>query len=244
MVSPSIKWDSQGTPYSIVFDDMYFCAVNGYEDALYIFCGGNRLEERFKKLDPTVNGVFTIVETGFGTGLIFCVVWKLWKEHAPGSWILKFLSVEKYPLPTAELERALGVWGIIKFQADELAAHYKVPSDKAGVFNFDGGRVILTVIFDDIISGLERIFQEGLVSPKADALFLDGFSPAKNPQMWTEEVFAGLARLSGVGTSLATFTVAGWVRRGLESQGFSTQKATGYGCKNQMLLGSFDGKSI
>ena len=107
MVSPLIKWDSQGTPFSVVFDDMYFCAVNGYEDALYIFCGGNRLEERFKKLDPAVKGIFTIVETGFGTGLIFCVAWKLWNEHAPVSWTLNFLSIEKYPLPVAELEQAL-----------------------------------------------------------------------------------------------------------------------------------------
>jgi len=241
MVSPLIKWDSQGTPYSVVFDDMYFCAVNGYEDALYIFCGGNHLEERFKKLDPVVNGIFTIVETGFGTGLIFCVVWKLWKEYAPASWTLNFLSVEKYPLPALELERALGVWTILKPQTDELIANYKVPSDKVGVFNFDRGQVRLTIVFDDIILGLGTIAQEGLARPWADALFLDGFSPQKNPEMWTENVFAGLARLSGVRTTLATFTVAGWVRRGLESQGFRIKKVQGYGCKNQMLEGSFLG---
>ena len=240
MVAPLIKWDSQGTPFSVVFDDMYFCAVNGYEDALYIFCGGNRLEERFKKLDPTVKGVFTIVETGFGTGLIFCVAWKLWNEHAPASWSLNFLSVEKYPLPVTELEQALSVWPIVKFQADQLTATYKVPSDKIGAFNFDGGQVRLTIVFDDIILGLGTIAREGLASSGADALFLDGFSPAKNPEMWTEDVFAGLARISRVGTTLATFTVAGWVRRGLESQGFKIQKVTGYGCKNEMLGGFFE----
>jgi tRNA 5-methylaminomethyl-2-thiouridine biosynthesis bifunctional protein len=240
MSIPLIKWDSQGTPYSVLFDDMYFCAVNGYEDALYVFCGGNRLEERFKGLDPAVNGVFTIVDTGFGTGLIFCVAWKLWKEHAPASWTLNFLSVEKYPLPVSELERALSVWTMVKPQADELAAKYGAVSDKAGVFVFDLERVRLSLIFDDIIPGLERIKQEGLAGQGADALFLDGFSPRKNPEMWTENVFAGLARLSGPRTSLATFTVAGWVRRGLESQGFRIQKVTGYGCKNQMLVGSFE----
>jgi tRNA 5-methylaminomethyl-2-thiouridine biosynthesis bifunctional protein len=241
MVSPLIKWDSQGTPFSVVFDDMYFCAVNGYEDALHIFCGGNHLEERFKKLDGTVNGIFTIVETGFGTGLIFCVVWKLWNEHAPASWILNFLSVEKYPLPPSELKRALSVWPIVKPQADELTASYNVPSEKTGVFNLADGRIKLTIIFDDIVPGLETIAGECLGAPRADALLLDGFSPAKNPEMWTENVFAGLARLSGKGTTLATFTVAGWVRRGLESQGFKIQKVTGYGCKNEMLEGSFDG---
>ena len=237
MPSPQIKWDSQGTPYSVDFDDMYFCAVNGYEDALHIFCGGNRLEERFKNLDPTRPGIFTIVETGFGTGLIFCVVFKLFKEHAPVSWKLRFLSAEKYPLPLEELKRALDVWTIIKPQADELAASYHISLDKAAVLKFDAGRVILTVVFEDIIPGLERMAREGLAAQRADALFLDGFSPRKNPAMWTREVFAGLARLSRPGTTLATFTVAGWVKRGLESQGFQTQKVTGYGCKNQMLEG-------
>ena len=219
---------------------MYFCAVNGYEDALYIFCGGNCLEERFKKLDPTVKGVFTIVETGFGTGLIFCVAWKLWKEYAPASWILNFLSIEKFPLPLTELETALSVWPVVKFQAAALVANYKVSSGKIGTFNFDGGRVQLTIVFDDIILGLGTLSQENLAGSGADALFLDGFSPAKNPEMWTEQVFAGLSRLSKHGTTLATFTVAGWVRRGLESQGFKIQKVTGYGCKNEMLSGAFE----
>jgi len=239
MPSPLIKWDSQGTPFSVEFDDMYFCAVNGYEDALYIFCGGNKLEERFKGLDPKIKGVFTIVETGFGTGLTFCVAWKLWKEYAPASWTLNFLSIEKFPLSAAEIERALSVWTMIKPQAEELSASYQVPFDKVGVYNLDQGRVKLTVFFEDIFFGLEKIFNEASAGVGADALFLDGFSPAKNPEMWTEKVFAGLARLSKSGTTLATFTVAGWVRRGLESQGFKIQKVTGYGCKNEMLQGSF-----
>jgi tRNA 5-methylaminomethyl-2-thiouridine biosynthesis bifunctional protein len=232
----TIKWDSQGTPYSIAFDDMYFCAVNGYEDALYIFCGGNHLEERFKKLDPNTKGIFTIVETGFGTGLIFCVAWKLWQAYAPASWVLNFISVEKYPLPAADLERALSVWPSVQPQADKLVSFYNIPINKLGIFQLNE-RVKLSIVFEDIIDGLAKIAQDRLSFPKADALFLDGFSPAKNPQMWTIDVFAGLAKLSGQGTTLATFTVAGWVRRGLESNGFKIEKVKGYGCKNEMLKG-------
>jgi tRNA 5-methylaminomethyl-2-thiouridine biosynthesis bifunctional protein len=239
MGSPLIKWDSQGTPFSVVFDDMYFCAVNGYEDALYIFCGGNHLEERFKNLDPSVKGTFTIVETGFGTGLVFCVAWKLWNEHAPASWVLNFISVEKFPLPAAELEKALRAWPIVKAQADQLVTQYHVPSDKIGRFNLEEGRVRLTIVFDDIVPGLATLAREDFAAAQANALFLDGFSPAKNPEMWSEKVFAGLAHVSGKGTTLATFTVAGWVRRGLEAQGFKIQKVAGFGCKNEMLEGSF-----
>jgi len=217
---------------------MYFCAVNGYEDALYIFCGGNRLEERFKNLDPTKNGVFNIVETGFGTGLVFCVAWKLWQEHAPASWVLNFISIEKYPLARAELERALSVWPIVKLQAASLVARYEVPKNKLGNFILEE-KVRLTIVFEDIIVGLAKIAANSLMLPKADALFLDGFSPAKNPDMWKADVFEGLARLSAEGATLATFTVAGWVRRGLEANGFKIQKVKGYGCKNEMLTGEF-----
>jgi tRNA 5-methylaminomethyl-2-thiouridine biosynthesis bifunctional protein len=234
----SIKWDSQGTPYSVAYDDMYFCAVNGYEDALYIFGGGNRLEERFKALDPSVKGVFTIIETGFGTGLIFCVAWKLWLEHAPASWTLNFLSLEKHPISVTELERALSVWPAVRSQSDQLIKHYKA-DQRISVFELDQGRVHLTIVFDDIIAALKTMANNDLAQPRADALFLDGFSPAKNPQMWTEEVFAGLARLSKSGTTLATFTVAGWVRRGLEAQGFNIRKVLGCGCKNEMLIGEY-----
>jgi tRNA 5-methylaminomethyl-2-thiouridine biosynthesis bifunctional protein len=231
-----IKWDSGGTPFSIAFDDMYFCAVNGYEDALHIFCGGNLLEERFKALDPAVEGMFTIVETGFGTGLVFCVVWNLWKAHAPASWTLNFCSLEKYPLSVTEIKQTLGAWPMLKPQAEELATKYVAHPGEMRVFELDG-RVRLTIIFDDIISALSIMSQRGVAGKGADALFLDGFSPAKNPQMWTGQVFVALQGLSKSGTTLATFTVAGWVRRGLEAAGFQIQKTTGYGSKNQMLTG-------
>ena len=100
MKSPVLTWDEDGFPHSVLFDDKYFCKENGYEETLFVSCGGNRLQERFANLDPAHKGVFTIIETGFGTGLNFCCAWKLWQAHAPPAWKLFFISLDKYPIST------------------------------------------------------------------------------------------------------------------------------------------------
>lgn len=235
MNKPILVWDENGYPHSVLFDDKYFCKENGYEETLYVSCGGNRLQERFAKLDPSQPGTFTIVETGFGTGLNFCCAWKIWQEHAPSTWKLHFISLDNNPISSEQLERALSLWPLLETQKIALSSQYRPMS--TGVGRFDLGSATVTVVFDDVIPALKLILDEGLVGKGADALFFDGFAPAKNPAMWSEDVFAGMARLCYSGTTFATFTVAGWVRRGLEAQGFTIRKEKGYGTKKHILVG-------
>ncbi|HSI28976.1 MAG: FAD-dependent 5-carboxymethylaminomethyl-2-thiouridine(34) oxidoreductase MnmC, partial [Methylophilus sp.] len=73
----------------------------------------------------------------------------------------------------------------------------------------------------------------------ADAWFLDGFAPSKNPEMWQSPLFDCMARCSRPGTTFSTFTSAGFVRRGLQGAGFHVKKKTGYGAKREMLSGEW-----
>ncbi len=236
-----LRWDENGVPYSVLFDDKYFCRENGYDEAVYVGCEGNNLRARFLGLDAQASGVFTIIETGFGTGLDFCCAWQLWDACAPHSWSLHFISLELYPLTAGQISQALGLWPRISFYKDQLVAQYKPMPAQVGEFYFQEGRVRLTVVFDEVVSALSRIKESALVPQRADAWFLDGFGPAKNPQMWTEDVFKGMALLSKEGSTLSTFTVAGHVRRGLQAQGFRVQKSPGHGRKNFILTGRYEG---
>ncbi len=226
-------------PHSVVFDDKYFCKENGYEETLYVSCEGNSLKERFSKLDPSRSGTFTIIETGFGTGLNFSCAWSIWDKYAPQSWTLHFISLELYPISTEQLTRALSLWPALAKYKDALSAQYKPYSEGIKDFYFNDVRVHLTIVFDHVIAALRKIKEEGVSTQGADAWFMDGFAPSKNPEMWTDAVFEGMARLSRKGTTLATFTVAGFVRRGLESQGFEVRKIKGYGTKKHVLVGVF-----
>lgn len=237
-----ISWDENGVPCSRVFDDKYFCQQNGYADAVHIFCDGNDLPERFSRLDPQQAGEFTIIETGFGTGLDFCCAWQVFEAHAPASWRLRFVSLERYPISGDELARALTLWPVLSAYAEALKACY-TPEGKVGDWTLASGRVRLIVVFDDAPAALERMRQENLAPHGADAFFLDGFAPSKNPGMWSGDVFAALVPLSRSGTTFATFTVAGSVRRGLEHQGFQVRKVPGHGRKNQILTGVFQGQA-
>ncbi len=236
-----VRWDNQGAPYSEIFGDKYFCTEDGYAEAVHVGCGANRLRARFEALDPLFPGIFTIMETGFGTGLDFCCAWELWRACAPVSWQLRFISVELYPLAKDQLNRALGCWERLAFGREALMRQYDPSCGEVMAHVFDEGRVHLTVVVGDVVAALRRIKQDGLAREGADAWFLDGFAPARNPGMWTPEVFAGVAALSRPGTTLSTFTVAGAVRRGLEASGFRVVKATGHGRKKHILTGIFAG---
>ncbi len=235
----SIRWDEKGVPHSLYFRDKYFCTQNGYEEYKHISGHGNGLQDRFTKLNPLENGTFTIIETGFGTGMCFCCIWELWDRFAPKSWQLHFISIELYPLSTADLDRALSVWPPLTEYRKLLKVQYQPYKNGIYDFNFKEKRVCLTVVFEDVVDALKKIYQDNITPQKADAWLLNGFSPFANPRMWIPEVFQGMAKLSKLGTTLSTFTVAGHVRRGLEAAGFSLEKIPGYGTKKQMLRGKF-----
>jgi tRNA 5-methylaminomethyl-2-thiouridine biosynthesis bifunctional protein len=229
-----LRWDEKGLPHSVDFNDKYFCEDNGYEESQYIFSGGNNLKERFSGLlkDET----FVIGETGFGTGLNFLCAWELFESTAPSQAKLHYISLDQFPLSPDDLKRALGLWPQLKSYATELVLQYpKIDRHNLSV-TFESGRITLTLIFDHVLNALARMRES---TTTIDAWFLDGFAPSKNTDMWSVDVFKGLASLSKPKTTIATFTVAGHVRRGLMEAGFVMTKAPGYGKKLQMLKGIY-----
>lgn len=236
-----IRWDYRGLPHSVAFNDKYFCTDNGYEETLYVSCQGNQLQERFSKLDPQKLGTFTIIETGFGLALSFCTLWQLWDQCAPSSWKLHFISIELYPVAVEDLSRALAIWPMLSDYKEALVAQYQPSEGGVKDFYFERGQVFLTIVFEDVLNALSHIHEKAIAPNGADAWFLNGFAPFKNPKMWSDEVFQKMAPLSRKGTTLSTFTVAGFVRRGLEASGFVVERIKGHGKKKQILTGFFGG---
>lgn len=216
----------KGAPRSKEFDDIYFSVDDGLAETRHVFLQGNGLPDAWIGKDA-----FVIGETGFGTGLNFLATWQLFKKTSAKDTKLHFISVEKFPLSAKEIDNALKHWEELDDIREQLVVAY--PDDMSCVFEHDFGRVKLTLFFDDVVDGL-KTFDENI-----DAWFLDGFRPATNPEMWTDQVFEHVGRLSKTGTHFATFTSAGFVRRGLEAVGFDVQKISGFGRKREMSVGVF-----
>ena len=225
----TLAWQD-GQPFSSRFGDVYFSSDSGLEETRHVFLQGNRLEERFAALSAGES--FTIGETGFGTGLNFLGAWQLFEQAAPPGASLDFFSIEKFPLNEDELRAALALWPEMKPFADALLERWRRRVPGWNRWSFAGGRVRLTLAIGDVAEVLPQL-QDGVV----DAWFLDGFSPAQNPEMWSEEVLAGIARASRPAATLATYTSAGLVRRGLRQAGFAVERAPGFGRKREMLRG-------
>ncbi|MHA4979908.1 bifunctional tRNA (5-methylaminomethyl-2-thiouridine)(34)-methyltransferase MnmD/FAD-dependent 5-carboxymethylaminomethyl-2-thiouridine(34) oxidoreductase MnmC [Pseudomonas extremorientalis] len=228
-----LDWDDQGRPHSRIFDDVYFSDKSGLEETRYVFLEQNRLRERFAALPA--GGRLVIGETGFGTGLNFLCAWQLFEQHAVAGARLHFVSVEKYPLSHADLQRALLLWPELQPFAEQLLAQYIAIHPGFQRLVLDNGRVTLTLLIGDALEQLPQL------DAQIDVWFLDGFAPAKNPDMWTAELFAELARLAAPGSTISTFTSTGWVRRLINAAGFKMKRTPGIGHKWEILRGEFLG---
>ncbi|WP_172955332.1 bifunctional tRNA (5-methylaminomethyl-2-thiouridine)(34)-methyltransferase MnmD/FAD-dependent 5-carboxymethylaminomethyl-2-thiouridine(34) oxidoreductase MnmC [Aeromonas sp. CA23] len=230
-----LDWNEAGTPVSSDFGDVYFSNDNGLSETRYVFLQQNRLPARFSHHD---SDSFVIGETGFGTGLNFLATMAAFLEQAPQSGNgsrLHFISFEKYPLTQRDLSKALAAWPELAPLSQDLIAQWPLPIQGCHRLQFAKGRIRLDLWFGDIKEMLPQVpHQEGGL---VDAWYLDGFSPAKNPEMWTQALFDGLARLARPDASIATFTCAGFVRRGLIAAGFAMKKVKGHGSKREMLIG-------
>ncbi|MBX8531065.1 bifunctional tRNA (5-methylaminomethyl-2-thiouridine)(34)-methyltransferase MnmD/FAD-dependent 5-carboxymethylaminomethyl-2-thiouridine(34) oxidoreductase MnmC [Pseudomonas cichorii] len=226
-----IDWDEQGNPHSRAFSDVYFSTESGLAETRHVFLVQNDLHARFTALPAGERLV--IGETGFGTGLNFLCAWQLFEECAHPEARLHFVSVEKFPLNHADLQRALALWPELAAFAEPLLAQYVAVHEGFQRLVFDEGRVTLTLLIGDALEMLPQL--DGQI----DAWFLDGFAPAKNPEMWTPELFSELARLSAPDASIGTFTSTGWVRRALNAAGFKMKRVPGIGHKWEVLRGKF-----
>ena len=216
---------AENTPKSAQFDDIYFCG-DGAAETTHVFVDGNDLPARFQTTQHLQIG-----ELGFGTGLNFLVLLDQWRRaQKPDNAHLSFFSLERYPLTIDELSRAHTAWP--QFAQDSARLRSVLPPRHPGFHHIEfASGVTLSLFYGDAMDALSSL------RAQIDAWFLDGFSPAKNPDMWSPELFSLMAQRSNPGASFATFTVAGHVRRALSAAGFELERRKGFGKKREMLTG-------
>lgn len=231
-----LRWDNQ-QPYSLDFDDIYYDSDDGLAETEYVFIQHNQLTERFTALSESLTkSAFTIIETGFGTGLNCLCAIQHFIDHAPANTTLKFISIERYPLTREDFIKANQSWPMFNGLATAIQASYGQLIDGLNQFQLSNGRIQLELWVGDVSECLPNI------KAKADAWFLDGYAPSKNGDMWSEVMFNQVARLSKNDATFATFTSAGVVRRQLQRIGFQVNKVKGFGKKREMLQGVFASK--
>lgn len=221
---PVLVWSENGAPRSARFGDVYFSKDDGLAESRAVFLAGCGLPAAWRGRDH-----FTVAELGFGTGLNIVALLDLWRRERPGNGRLHVFTIEGFPLTREEGARALSAWPEV---ADIVAALLAVwPKGTPGVHRLD--LPAFDAVIDLAIGDVEWALSQW--RGQADAWFLDGFSPALNPEMWSSVVLDGIAARSAPDARLATFTVAGFVRRGLQERGFIVERAPGHGRKRQRL---------
>jgi tRNA 5-methylaminomethyl-2-thiouridine biosynthesis bifunctional protein len=219
-----LVWDPDGTPRSRLYDDIYYSAADGLAEARMVFLGGCDLPSAWRGRDR-----FAVAELGFGTGLNIAALLELWRGDRPPGARLSIFSVEAHPMSAAEAARALAPWPEISDIAALLVARWPGRARGFHRLDFPEFAATLDIAVMEAATALERW------SGAADAWFLDGFAPARNPAMWRSEVLDLVARRSAPGARLATYTVAGEVRRDLAAAGFAVERRPGFGAKRQRL---------
>jgi len=228
LIPARLTFATDGTPYSADYDDVYHSSDGGLGQARHVFLGGNDIPERWRDRER-----FVIIETGFGLGLNFLATWQAWRNDPQRCTRLHFVSFEKHPFQCADLAILQAHWPELADYSAALQTQWPTLLPGMQRLFFDDERVILTLCFGDAIDMLPKL------RGKADAFYLDGFSPNKNPQLWSPRIYANLSRLASTGTTLATWTVAVAVRKELSAAGFLLEKTPGFGGKHGMTRGVF-----
>ena len=228
---PDLSWTPEGAPRSGRFDDIYFSREGGLDETRAVFLDGCGLPQAWAGRRD-----FTVAELGFGTGLNILALIQLWRAQRPPGGRLNIFSVEGYPLARDEAARALAAWPELADLSRTLIHAW--PRRAPGFHRLEWPDLGVTL---DLAVG-EALWALEQWTGQADAWFLDGFSPAKNPQMWRPQVLAAVAARSAPGARLGTFTVAGAVRRGLQEAGFTVDKRPGHGAKRERLEGRLPGE--
>jgi tRNA 5-methylaminomethyl-2-thiouridine biosynthesis bifunctional protein len=210
------------TPYSAQFDDVYHSAAGGPAQARHVFLQGNALPPRWAGRSR-----FVVLETGFGLGINFLTTWQAWRRDAQRCSRLHYVAIEKHPFSIQDLRAVHQQYPELSEEAAEL--HAKWPPLVSGAHRLEFGNVVLTLFFADV--GVARDLRLA-----ADAFYLDGFAPAKNPDMWTPALMRALSRLAARDATAATWSVASSVRHALEATGFAVEKRPGFGDKREMLI--------
>ena len=221
-----------GTPYSKYYEDVYHSAAGGHEQAQHVFLAGNGLPGRWQDKDS-----YFIFETGFGLGLNFMATWLAWKNDPKRCRSLQFISVEKHPFAACDLALAHKTWPEFSELSAMLFRAWPPLETGEHQVELENGQIILRLIFGDAVK-LLPVFAD-INQKSVDTFYLDGFSPAKNPELWSTEIFKTLANLARPGATLATWSVAGHVRHALSVAGFTVDRRSGFADKRQMLVGQY-----
>ena len=211
-----LTWDERGVPIATQFDDPYFSFADGLAETRHVFLGGNGLPARFTQ-------DFVIAELGFGTGLNLLAAWQAWNE-AGFKTPLCFVSFEAFPMQPDDMRSALSQWPELEPLANQL-----IEAIETDGYRFSLPCLEAEIIIRDARSTLPQW------SGKADAWFLDGFSPAKNPELWEEDILVAVADHTKVGGTAATYSAAGHVRTKLANAGFEVDRIPGFGRKRHMV---------
>jgi len=230
-----------GQPYSEQFDDIYYssdslqnCSAVG--EFNHVFFKNNDLAQRWKG-DAADKSTFVIAELGLGSTLNCLLTIREWLKHCDElnrpdarSPTLHYIAIERYPLSPAAIRKLLSAYDDLKPYSDALLESYPQAVETTHIRRLFNNRVVIHYKFMDVMDALDS------TRLGVDAWYLDGFSPAKNPDMWSQSLFEKIANNSHAGTSCSTYTAAGFVRRNMQSAGFVVEKVAGYGKKREMLV--------
>jgi tRNA U34 5-methylaminomethyl-2-thiouridine-forming methyltransferase MnmC len=233
--APELEWLEGDVPRAEGFNDTYFSKAGGLAETRHVFLAGNGLPGRFAGRER-----FTIAEFGFGTGLNFLTTLEAWCGM-PDRPLLTFLSFELFPMTREQLARALNAFPDLLGFSRELIGRW---NPQPGWNDLEIGGARLKIGIGDAREMIRDLSLEpsagklrGVETAPVDAWYLDGFSPARNPELWDANLLQAASDLTASGGTLATYTAAGWVRRNLQSAGFEIEKTRGFAGKREMVVG-------
>lgn len=228
VVAAEIVVDADGTPRSPAYDDLYHPRSGALAQARHVFLADGAIAERWRGRDR-----FVVLETGFGLGNNFLATWAAWRDDPARSRRLHFVSIDASPPTRAALAVVARDPALAPLAAELVRRWPPLTCNLHRIAFDDDDAVELLLAFGDAAAWLPQLVVA------ADAFFLDGFAPARNPAIWQPRIFKAIARLAAPDATVATWSAARAVRDGLASAGFAVERDAGSDGKRDITRARF-----
>jgi tRNA U34 5-methylaminomethyl-2-thiouridine-forming methyltransferase MnmC len=207
--------DGSPTLYVPALNEHYHSHHGAAQESRHVFIGAG--------LAPLLaDGEYLkVLEVGLGTGLNVLLT----LEAAQGTGTsVSYDGYETYPLPTEAVDALTSQWTGNYLLTGAFKQLHAAPW---------GEDTELTEYFS-LTKWLEPVQAASLPLSYYNLIYFDAFAPEKQPELWTEEVFAKLYAAAAPGAVLVSYCAQGQFRRNLRAAGWLTEKLPGPPGKREM----------
>jgi tRNA U34 5-methylaminomethyl-2-thiouridine-forming methyltransferase MnmC len=213
--------DGSPTLYVPALDEHYHSHHGAAQESRHVFIAAGLAPLLAARQEQPRQPHLRLLEIGLGTGLNALLTLE---AAAPAGATIAYDGYETVQLSAAAVTALAAQWADNAMLNQAFAQLHAAP----------WGEPLALAPGFSLTKVLAEVQAASLPAAHYDLIYFDAFAPEKQPELWTEDVFAQLYAAAAPGAVLVSYCAQGQFRRNLRAAGWLTEKLPGPPGKREM----------